>query len=61
MHHQVDGASKQADHKDRDQQRDWDPEPNVRQSAQRFGHRFAHEITHAAAPPSSAMNFRRPM
>src|SRR5215831_1365751 len=43
--HQPDDASKQADHKDRHQQRAYDPEPNAGQSAQLLGHRLAHEIT----------------
>jgi hypothetical protein len=45
MHHQLDDASKQADHKDRHQQRDYDPEANAWQSAQFLGHRLAHEVT----------------
>ena len=43
MHHQLDGASKQANHEDRHQQRDYDPEHNARQSAPPFGHRLAHD------------------
>ena len=37
-------SSKQADHKDRHQQCDCDPERNARQSAQLLGHRLAHEV-----------------
>jgi hypothetical protein len=46
MLHQPDDASKQADHKDRHQQRDHDPEPNAWQSAQFLGHRLSHEAIH---------------
>jgi hypothetical protein len=33
LHHQPDDPSKRADHKDRYQQRDYEPEPKARQSA----------------------------
>ena len=45
MHHQPNDASKQADHKDRRQQRVYDPEHNAPQSAQLLGHRLMHEVT----------------
>jgi hypothetical protein len=50
LHHQPDDASNQADHKNRHQQRNYDPDHNARQSAQLLGHRLVHNVVLASGP-----------